>query len=121
MLDPAPGRSIGRHILTEGISVRANATEPALSKGPQPRPTADDPGDAVTALLRAARNAPEAGVVTVDRAGRAARLCYPDLEDSARRILGGLRAAGSGAGDPVILYGLGLSDFFPAFWACVLG
>jgi len=101
--------------------VRANATEPALSKGPQPRPTADDPGDAVTALLRAARNAPEAGVVTVDRAGRAARLCYPDLEDRARRILGGLRAAGSGAGDPVILYGLGPADFFPAFWACVLG
>ncbi|GAB3816388.1 non-ribosomal peptide synthetase/type I polyketide synthase [Kribbella italica] len=88
----------------------------SLTHGPQLTLTGDDPADAVAALVRAAADFPAAGVRTP-----AGLLTYPDLLDRARRILTGLRAAGASSGDRVIVQGLSLDDFFPAFWACLLG
>lgn len=88
----------------------------SISHGPRLVPTQDDPADAVQALVRAAAEFPAAGVRTP-----AGLLTYPELLDRARRILTGLRAAGVSSGDPVIVQGLSLDDFFPAFWGCLLG
>lgn len=89
-----------------------------LCAGPELSMTDDDPRDVVTALLRAARSSPDAGVVTTDT-GRLTT--YPQLLERARRILTGLREAGLRQGDHVVLHGLPLADFFPAVWACLLG
>ncbi|MFD4669611.1 MupA/Atu3671 family FMN-dependent luciferase-like monooxygenase [Lentzea sp. NPDC058450] len=81
----------------------------------------DDPRDVVSALLRAARLHPEAGVVAVGADGLGGLITYPRLLDRARRLLTGLRSRGVRRGDHVLLSGLQLADFFPAVWACVLG
>ncbi|MEV0284640.1 MupA/Atu3671 family FMN-dependent luciferase-like monooxygenase [Kribbella sp. NPDC050820] len=88
----------------------------SMIHGPQPAPTAADSRDAVQALLRAAAEFPSAGVRTP-----AGLLTYPELLDRARRILTGLRTRGAASGHHVILHGLALDAFFPAFWACLLG
>ncbi|WP_328871177.1 amino acid adenylation domain-containing protein [Streptomyces sp. NBC_00287] len=93
----------------------------AVCRGPEPERDASDPRDAVEALLRAAEQAADAGVVALGTDGSADRLAYPELLLRARRLLGGLRERGVGRGDVVVLCGLPLVDFFPAFWACVLG
>ncbi len=92
----------------------------AISVGPALEPASDEPGDAVAALLRAAREHPASGVVSVS-ATDSVRRSYSELLDTARRVLSGLRGLGCRPGDPVVLHGLPLDDFFPAFWACVLG
>ncbi|MFE0174030.1 non-ribosomal peptide synthetase, partial [Streptomyces sp. NPDC059002] len=92
----------------------------ALCRGPEPELGGDDPRDAVRALLGAAAADGGAGVVTVGPEGRAATLTYPQLLDRARRFLTGLRARGVRPGDTVVLCGLPLDVFFPAFWGCVL-
>ncbi|MFI7061273.1 MupA/Atu3671 family FMN-dependent luciferase-like monooxygenase [Kribbella sp. NPDC050124] len=88
----------------------------SISHGPRLALTEDDPADAVRALRRAATEHPAAGVRTP-----AGLLAYPELLARARRILTGLRARGASDGDAVVVLGLSLDDFFPAFWACVLG
>ncbi|MFG1813954.1 MupA/Atu3671 family FMN-dependent luciferase-like monooxygenase [Kribbella sp. NPDC049174] len=88
----------------------------SMIHGPQPVPTATDSLDAVQALRRAAAEFPSAGVRTPG-----GLLTYPELFDRARRILTGLRMRGSASGDSLILQGLSLDAFFPAFWACLLG
>ncbi|AGL19169.1 amino acid adenylation domain protein [Actinoplanes sp. N902-109] len=79
------------------------------------------PRNAVEALLRAARERPEAGVVTINPDGGGSFLSYPDLLDRARRLLGGLRGHGVCPGDHVILRDLAPADFFAAFWGCLIG
>ncbi|MEU2764500.1 amino acid adenylation domain-containing protein [Streptomyces sp. NPDC007094] len=93
----------------------------ALCRGPEPDRGEDDPRDAVDALLRAARSVAGGAVVTVATDGTATAQPYPDLLDRARRLLTGLRERGLHAGDAVVLCGLPLAEFFPAFWGCVLG
>ncbi|MFF3345364.1 amino acid adenylation domain-containing protein [Streptomyces sp. NPDC002779] len=93
----------------------------AVCRGPEPERDASDPPNAVEALLRAAESATDAGVVAVGADGSATRLSHPELLLRALRLLGGLRERGVGRGDVVVLCGLPLVDFFPAFWACVLG
>ncbi|QMU75420.1 LLM class flavin-dependent oxidoreductase [Streptacidiphilus sp. PB12-B1b] len=93
----------------------------ALSQGAEIHLTGDDPADAVTALLTTAVRAPDAGVVTVSADGQPSTLTYPELLERARRLLSGLRAQGAAPGDHIVLQGLQLPDFFPAFWACLLG
>ncbi|QWB25974.1 MULTISPECIES: non-ribosomal peptide synthetase/type I polyketide synthase [Streptomyces] len=93
----------------------------ALCQGPEPERTEADPVDAVRALLSAARSASGGAVVTVAADGTTASRSYPELLDAARRMLAGLRAHGLRRGDAVVLCGLPLAEFFPAFWACVLG
>ncbi|WAU78279.1 amino acid adenylation domain-containing protein (plasmid) [Streptomyces sp. Qhu-G9] len=93
----------------------------ALCRGPEPNRTEDDARDALRALLRAADSASDAAVVTVDADGSSTSQSYPELLDTAQRLLTGLREHGLRTGDAVVLCGLPLADFFPAFWACVLG
>ncbi|WP_217211434.1 non-ribosomal peptide synthetase/type I polyketide synthase [Streptomyces sp. AC550_RSS872] len=94
---------------------------PALCRGPEPEYTEDDPRTAVDALLRAAAADSGAGVVAVAPDGATTSLPYRELLSRARRLLAGLRERGLRAGDTVLLCGLPLAEFFPAFWACVLG
>ncbi|GAA2559946.1 hypothetical protein GCM10010423_72810 [Streptomyces levis] len=95
--------------------------EQAVCRGPEPERTGDDPVDAVRALLGAAGSAHGGAVVTVAADGTTGSRSYPELLDAARRMLTGLREHGVRRGDPVVLCGLPLDAFFPAFWACVLG
>ncbi|AXG77699.1 non-ribosomal peptide synthetase/type I polyketide synthase [Streptomyces paludis] len=92
----------------------------AVCRGPEPEYGQDHPGSAVQALLRAAEAAVGA-VVTVAPDGSTTTLPYPELLSRARRLLAGLRERGLRAGDTVVLCGLPLAEFFPVFWACVLG
>ncbi|MEU3391596.1 non-ribosomal peptide synthetase/type I polyketide synthase [Streptomyces albidoflavus] len=93
----------------------------ALLRGPEPEFSEHDPRSPVDALLRAARAATGASVVTLATDGTPASLPYPQLLSQARRLLTGLRERGLRAGDVVVLCGLPLAEFFPAFWACLLG
>ncbi|MFF1297266.1 MULTISPECIES: beta-ketoacyl synthase N-terminal-like domain-containing protein [unclassified Streptomyces] len=93
----------------------------AFCRGPEPDRTKGDPRDAVEALLRAARSAAGGAVVTVAADGTTTAQSYPELLDRARRSLTGMRQHGLRAGDTVVLCGLPLTEFFPAFWGCVLG
>ncbi|MEU5028003.1 non-ribosomal peptide synthetase/type I polyketide synthase [Streptomyces milbemycinicus] len=93
----------------------------SLCQGPEPDRTEDDPRDAVQALLMAADSALGGAVVTVAADGSTTTLPYPELLLRARRSLTGLREHGLRPGDAVVLCGLPLDEFFPAFWACVLG
>ncbi|MFI1034031.1 amino acid adenylation domain-containing protein [Streptomyces sp. NPDC020951] len=92
-----------------------------LCRGPEPERTEGDPHSAVDALLRAADSASGAAVVTVAPDGSTTTRPYRELLSQARRLLTGLRERGLRAGDTVVLCGLPLAEFFPAFWACVLG
>ncbi|MFD7512098.1 beta-ketoacyl synthase N-terminal-like domain-containing protein, partial [Streptomyces sp. NPDC059853] len=99
-----------------------SAPRDAQYQGPELEFTDDDAPDAVRALLRAARDAPEAGVITHAPDGSGGTLLtYPELLSRARLLLAGLRAHGTRPGDPVVLSGLPLDTFFPALWACLLG
>ncbi|MDH6224497.1 non-ribosomal peptide synthetase/type I polyketide synthase [Streptomyces sp. MJP52] len=93
----------------------------AVCRGPEPVRTDGDPRDAVQALLRAARSGSGGAVVTVAADGTTTSRSYPELLDAARRLLTGLRERGVRPEDAVVLCGLPLEEFFPAFWACVLG
>ncbi|MEU5863705.1 amino acid adenylation domain-containing protein [Nonomuraea sp. NPDC047529] len=98
-------------------------TAAAQVEGP---PVADD-GAALAdtlagALLRAASEAPDHGVVIVAPDGLSSTvLTYPELLAAARSVLAGLLRAGCAPGDTIVLYGLDLADYFPALWACLLG
>ena len=84
--------------------------------GPPLELTDDDPRTLPAALLRAARRFGDAGLIT-----DSGQLGYPELLDTARRLLGGLRERGAGPGDTAVLHGLPLPDVFTVFWACLLG
>lgn len=77
--------------------------------------------DLAQALRNAAAGAPGHAVVTLDSAGRPNRCHYPELLAKASAVWARLRDLGVGPGDPVVLFGLPLADFFPVFWGCVLG
>ncbi|MET2717702.1 amino acid adenylation domain-containing protein [Streptomyces harbinensis] len=99
-----------------------SARRDAQYQGPELEFTDEDAPDAVRALLRAARDVPEAGVITHTPDGSGGTLLtYPELLFRARLLLAGLRAHGVRPGDPVVLSGLPLGAFFPALWACLLG
>ncbi|MBP2229003.1 acyl transferase domain-containing protein/acyl-CoA synthetase (AMP-forming)/AMP-acid ligase II/acyl carrier protein/aryl carrier-like protein [Azospirillum agricola] len=70
-------------------------------------------------LLRAADG--DGGLVWLDDDGAAHSRPYRTLLDEARRILGGLNAAGVGQGDRVILPVKGVGTLLPLLWACFLG
>lgn len=94
---------------------------PAVSTGPVPRVPADGVGTLTEALLRAAELAPERGTTFVLRDGSTDRQTYPELLDEALRLLGGLRKAGVGRGEAVLLQCADSRAFLTGFWACVLG
>ncbi len=81
----------------------------------------DERVDLAQALRNAAAGAPGHAVVTLDSAGRPDRCPYPELLARASAVQSRLRDLGVGPGDPVVLFGLPLAEFFPLFWGCVLG
>ncbi len=82
---------------------------------------ADAPRTLTDALLRTAAQAGETDIVFQGADPAAARaLRYADLLQEARRIAGGLRAAGLRPGDVAILQIPDLRAHLPAFWGCVL-
>ncbi|MGY0232076.1 MupA/Atu3671 family FMN-dependent luciferase-like monooxygenase [Longispora urticae] len=91
----------------------------AVSHGPEIPADPTRPATLVAALLAAAESAPGAGVLVTGP--REEYLSYPDLLARARRLLGGLRAHGVRPGDHALLQVPDLAEFFPAFWACLLG
>ena len=85
------------------------------------RPHDRIPGHLSQILVRAAEDHPGA-VIGFIRANRSIRtITYPELLDSATRILGGLRKSGIAAGDHVILSLDTSEEIIPALWACFLG
>ncbi|GAA3836846.1 hypothetical protein GCM10022226_68500 [Sphaerisporangium flaviroseum] len=109
--------------MTGGTGMHSDpvAAPPAECHGP-PHDGLDTAGTLAGALPRAAAEAPERGVVVVAPDGLSSTLItYPDLLAAARRVLAGLLRSGHRPGDTVVLYGLAPEDFFPAFWACLLG
>ncbi|MER7585143.1 MupA/Atu3671 family FMN-dependent luciferase-like monooxygenase [Kitasatospora sp. NPDC097691] len=93
----------------------------ALSHGEPVDLTADDPRTLPDLLRRAAGRFPSAGLVTLDRHGGARTVRYPELLDTASRLLTGLRRHGLTPGSRAILVDLPAADFFPLLWACLLG
>ncbi len=73
------------------------------------------------ALLRTSANEPAKGIVHVQFNGSEVFQSYPALLQDARRLLSGLYSEGLVAKDRAILQIESLQDFFPAFWACILG
>lgn len=73
------------------------------------------------ALLRTAANEPGKGILHVHSDGTELFQSYAALLQDARCILNGLFISGFAAGDRAILQIASLQDFFPAFWACILG
>ncbi len=127
---PPPSRSTDSGATAAGATAAgataAGATDPAA--GPPAECRGADltlPADAARtlpeALRRAAVEHAERGVRVVEADGTEAELRYPVLLDRARRVLAGLREAGLRPGDPVLLQVPLLREYFPAFWACVLG
>ncbi|TDE57746.1 amino acid adenylation domain-containing protein [Nonomuraea mesophila] len=97
------------------MPIRAEVHGPPHDAGRHPASLAD-------ALVRAAAEAPDHGVVIAAPGDRpCTMMTYPDLLRSARSILAGLRRAGCAPGETVILYGLDLPGYFPSLWACLLG
>ncbi|MFH9674833.1 SDR family NAD(P)-dependent oxidoreductase [Streptomyces sp. NPDC017405] len=94
---------------------------PAVSAGPPAAVPPDAPRTLTEALLRAADLAPGRGTTYLLPDGGTDRQTYPQLLDEARRALTGLRAAGLGPGDPVLLQCADSRTFLTGFWACVLG
>ncbi|MEU5364065.1 amino acid adenylation domain-containing protein [Streptomyces sp. NPDC005925] len=119
--DTAPGRADAPADGPSRQTPAGPARPPALSAGPALVPDPDAPRDLPEALLRAAAGQPEAGLHLVTAADRTVFLSYPDLLARARRILGGLHAAGLRAGDRVLLQLPSLDAYFPALWGCLLG
>ncbi|MFG1278856.1 SDR family NAD(P)-dependent oxidoreductase [Xanthobacter autotrophicus] len=91
----------------------------ALADGGPLELPADAPRTLTDALLHTAERAGDKGIV-FEGAGPARRLTYAVLLQEARRIAGGLRAAGLTPGDTAILQVPDLRAHLPAFWGCVL-
>ncbi|MFT7840496.1 SDR family NAD(P)-dependent oxidoreductase [Saccharothrix sp. BKS2] len=94
---------------------------PAFSAGPEPTYPRDAVGTLAEGLLRAAELVPGRGTTYVSHDGSTDRQTYAELLDEALRALTGLRAAGLGPGDAVLLQCADPRAFVTGFWACVLG
>lgn len=73
------------------------------------------------ALDRAAHDAATTELVFLDESGAERTLTYAALLDAARRVLGGLRAAGLAPGDLVIVHLSRNDEFMAGIWGCFLG
>lgn len=75
----------------------------------------------VEALAESARRPSPAGVVSIAPGGAAAEMTYAELQETARKRLSGLRAAGVQPGRPVLVQLESPAEFLPTLWACILG
>jgi acyl-CoA synthetase (AMP-forming)/AMP-acid ligase II/NAD(P)-dependent dehydrogenase (short-subunit alcohol dehydrogenase family) len=73
------------------------------------------------ALVRAAHDASTTELVFLDESGAERTLTYAAVLDAARRVLGGLRAAGLVPGDLAIVHLSRNDEFVAAIWGCFLG
>lgn len=106
---PAPTEHVAAH----------GAGEPAvLDGGPAVEPTVASLPDA---LVRAAHEVATTELVFLDGSGAERRISYAALLDAARRVLGGLRAAGLVPGDLAMVHLTRNDDFVAAIWGCFLG
>jgi nonribosomal peptide synthetase DhbF len=112
-----PGPARGE---VEAPARRAPSGEPALlDGGPLPR----RPGDPRTlgeALRRAAGEAPDQGVITLDGRGGRREVSYRALLERAEAVAAGLMARGLTPDTPVILQIDDNHALLDAFWGCVL-
>lgn len=72
------------------------------------------------AFRRTMREHPDTGLTFVLDSLEEERLTYPEFEYEARRVAGGLGAAGLSTGDRAMLQFRSPRDFLVAFWGCVL-
>ncbi|MDT0529229.1 amino acid adenylation domain-containing protein [Micromonospora sp. DSM 115977] len=93
----------------------------AVSHGGDLPGPVDHPLTMDEALLRAARNHPEAGIRIVGPDGREEFLDHGRLLAGARAALPGLRAHGLGRGSHVVLRITSGEQYWPTFFGCVLG
>ncbi len=113
--EPAAGRP------QPETSVETASGPLALADGGPLTIAQDAPRTLTEALLASAEKHADRGLTLVQDEGAPALISYRELLATARRILTGLRAAGLGPGDRVILQLDDLADHFAAFWGCVLG
>ncbi|MGW0068861.1 SDR family NAD(P)-dependent oxidoreductase [Streptosporangium sandarakinum] len=121
--DDAPARATGTDAAPDtpdGADGADGAARPSLAEGPPLERLAGDPETVTQAIVSAAERFPHLGVRAVTRDGDIF-VGYPELLRRGRRILGGMREHGMRPGSPAILLVPGLTDYFPAVWACVLG
>ena len=83
----------------------------------------DDPQNLTDLLLRSADQHPSRGLRYIGRGSidTSRHQPYPELLDTALRLLGGLQRRDLPRGHKVALLLTRQEDFLPAFWACVLG
>jgi acyl-CoA synthetase (AMP-forming)/AMP-acid ligase II/NADP-dependent 3-hydroxy acid dehydrogenase YdfG len=113
--DPIPQREPA---LPERSAAPTSDEPSVLDGGPAVEPTARSLPDA---LVRAARDAAATELVFLDETGAERRLTYAALLDTARRVLGGLRASGLAPGDLAIVSLSRNDNFTAAIWGCFLG
>jgi len=99
----------------------AVAQIPAISHGHADICVPESASTLSAVLQRAAQQFPHHGVTYLPFSGTATHQTYPALLADAETILAGLRQLGLQAQDPVIFQVTQTADFFPAFWACILG
>ena len=96
----------------------------SFSEGPQayadggPLELAPDAARTLTEALLRHQDSPR-GLVVYEDDGSKVELSYGQLITRGRRVLAGLRAAGLGPGDRVVLQLGSLADHFAVFWGCV--
>jgi len=106
-------------VATEGLeeAVQDSVAPAHAAGGPMVMPPGS-PNTLFESLERAARLAPDRGVLTIGTAGEIEEL-YPALCDRALRIGGGLKDRGAIPGSPVILLLREPRSFLGAFWGVV--
>lgn len=100
---------------------RAATDRPAIVHGGELQGRAADPDDLPAALQQAAGAAEEAAIGHLAADRSVEWQSYGELLDEGRRCLTGLREAGLGSGDPVLLQVAASRDYFAALWGCLLG
>lgn len=106
------------------VAQKIDATGPqvlAVSHGVPLHLSQPLPATLAVTLRRAAEAGPGKGICYIDAAGVEQNLTYPALIAEAERVLRGLRLAGVGADDKVVLQLPNNLHFLTAFWACQLG
>ncbi|MDB9520158.1 SDR family NAD(P)-dependent oxidoreductase [Roseofilum reptotaenium CS-1145] len=94
---------------------------PAMSEGGELQFPEKAPQNLSEALIQAAQNPSETGLIYLNADGSEERQSYTQLLHQAQCILAGLRQRGLKPQDKVIFQLENSQDFIPAFWGCVLG
>ncbi|MBN1411862.1 MAG: AMP-binding protein [Spirochaetales bacterium] len=88
---------------------------------PVPRDDENYPNNLIEIFLRAAGKDSSRGILYVNSRGEETFQSYGEILNIAKSILTGLMKANLNPGDYVILQIEDLEDYYPVFWACILG